>query len=323
MASFLMCVYVGLIYLTYKGMSKTSIDDPFAYSSFVPILSKTMNIQYNSFKKGSQKMDILFWIRTTVGSFLFYARCNVIKGFSDGPFFKAAVICGLIALLSFLVFTVALAVAYLLDLEDAKRPNESLRKWAQYLRDNYCSGIAEEGTVIFGVLALGFSLYARAVMGLCPEGASWLETARCNPAAASNGLPMDHVMYICMYAILVPVTVRAVRFEVNVFNWFVGVGFVIASAIHVQAGMEGWMMVAMMVLSLTLAFENERYTRQSFLDLVLVETRNKAVLAAQAEVAEVERQRVEQKAIHEKELATREQAQLVALIGNVAHDLVG
>ena len=188
MAAFLMCVYGVLIYLTYLGMSTTRTDDPFTSSKFLPFLSKTMNIKYNSFKKASQKMDVLFWIRTTVGSFLFYARCNVIKGFTDGPYFRASVICGIVALLSFIVFIVAIAVAYLLDAEDAKRPNASIRRWAQYVRDRFCSGIAEEVTVLFGGFTLGFSLYARVAMGSCPEGASWLETARCNPAARISTL---------------------------------------------------------------------------------------------------------------------------------------
>jgi hypothetical protein len=133
---------------------------------------------------------------------------------------------------------------------------------------------------------------------------------------------MDHVLYITLYPILVGVTVRAVRFEILIVTWFVGVGFVLASVLKVQAGMEGYMLIAMMVLSLTLVTENESFLRQSFLNLMHEEARNQALLAAQVEVAEIERKRVEQEVVHEKELATREQAQLVALIGNVAHDLV-
>ncbi len=291
-------------------------------SSFFPTLSPALSEAYNSYKKGCQRIDFLFGIRVAIGTVLFYARCNIISGMSDGPYFQASGVCGMVAIISFCVFSFALALVQLLDYELSKRPNELLQAWTCYVRDRFCAGTAEEITVVCGAFAFGLSLYGRVAAGLCPEGASWLETAKCNPAAATHGLPMDVVFYLALYSVLVPVTVRAVRFEIAIITWFVGVGFLFASVMRVQAGMEGWMLILMMILCLTLTCENERFLRESFLNLVHEETRNKAVLTANAEVAEVERKRVEQEVVHEKELATREQAQLVALIGNVAHDLV-
>ena len=145
-------------------------------TSLLDLINVNMPPKEAQGKRAGYTVDTLFVIRSTIGGLFFFSR--VVMGFGDNLYFRAALLCGSTALLSFSLFLVAKILVHFLDAEDAKRPNESLQAWSKYLRDRCCAGILEEITVVGGTLAFSLSLYGRADVGLCPEGASWLETAK-------------------------------------------------------------------------------------------------------------------------------------------------
>jgi signal transduction histidine kinase len=108
-----------------------------------------------------------------------------------------------------------------------------------------------------------------------------------------------------------PIVVRSIRFETVICTWFVCVFFTTLSMVHVGGELD-WVTMVLLGISLCFVFEGERLSRLSFLNLELIEAKGKA---------DVEKNKADVDRRNEMELAFKERKQLVALIGNVAHDL--
>ena len=236
------CVsYFALIQLTFSGRLITDEDiekssEPFIQRMF-PILSPAVKVRYMIYKKSFQRFDILFWVRITIGAIFYFGRCNVFHGFYDGPYFRSSIIMGIIAWSFWTLYFIILGIEILFEKESTQSINAfSSLKWVSYIQERFGTGIVEEIAVVFGQISFGLSLYARVMAGPCQEGTTWLETARCNPSANGRALPMDVVMYMTIFPIVSPQTMRSIRFESSVLMWFVLLGFVMLSMDHINAG---------------------------------------------------------------------------------------
>ena len=290
--------YVGLMKITYAGKHVSEEDIEYYREQDImkrvfPILSPGIKKRFTNFKMSCQRFDVLFFLRITIGTIFFFGRCNAFRGYHDGPYFRSFIIVGAMAWFFFILWFVAMGIEILLRKCSTQSINAVFfLQWANYMQRIISTGICEEIAVICGQVAFGLSLYGRVKAGQCLEGTTWLDSARCNPAANSHSIPMDHVMYMIVFPIVTPLTVRNIRFESGVLMWFIVVGFVILSMDHVNAGTfilppppdriqiqllsnpsplflilgpDGWMIVVIMVVSLTFVYENERFLKHSFL----------------------------------------------------------
>ena len=234
--------YIGLMKFTFCGHGVTDEDieksrEQDIMKRVFPTLSPVVKERFMLYKISCQRFDIFFFLRVTVGSIFYFTRCNAFHGLYDGPYFESSVIVGIITWNALIFFFIALGIEMLLKKASSHSINAaSLLKWASYIQKSIGTGLFEEMSAIGCQISFGLSLYGRIMAGPCPEGTSWLDTARCNPSANIRFLPMDHLMFMTITPVLAPLTLRNIRLEAAVLMWFVQLGFVLLSMDHVDAG---------------------------------------------------------------------------------------
>ena len=167
--------------------------------------------------------------------------------------------------------------------------------------------------------------------GQCAANVTLWETQRCNPAASASSIPYDHVLTLLVLPLALQSALNGMTYRGNLVCWFISSISVMFCLVLVNGRNEVWMMLNFLTI-LAVTFKHEKQARTMFIHI-------KTTLAAEKEKMEhillqqdAERNLSTEKAKHELEilalkadeecrLMEKEQQQMVAMIGNIAHDL--
>jgi hypothetical protein len=232
---------------------------------------------YRNYKKNYKGIGFIMLPRMVSGLSFTFSRLNILSGWWDGPYFAMSAGLAFFTLPMFAIFMMSTTLVSYVNSKDPEKKDTNLQGWRTFIVNNLLNGAMEESIAVVRVMCVGLSLYARVVAGACPENASFLALAQCNPMAASNGLPSDHVLFLAFLPITIPLAMKGLRLEVIIFIWFLCMGWILASIWHVGGQLE-IVTAFLMIMPLSVVFEIERLLRLSFLNLELSEERTKAML---------------------------------------------
>ena len=276
----------------------------------------------------SEYFDVsIMLILFTVGMTFWTFRCNIMHPFDDGPCFLGAFAATGIAIVLYLIFLYAYTVKTCFN--DKSLGCSKISEFI--LRSPWLGGFLKDSIAILGSIGIGLGLYGRTLNGQCPENVTLWESQRCNPFANSNSLPHDHVLFLFILPLHLHSVVDGMTFRGAIICWFISVGALIGSMACVK-GINDVFSVFLFLIIPTLTFQKDKLSRLMF-------AHNKKTLALEMEKRkytllqqQTEHQLLFEKSEHESEIISmtakaeivameNEKKQMVALIGNVAHDL--
>ena len=276
----------------------------------------------------SKYFDVQVMLILFVVSMIFWTcRCNIMHPFDDGIYFTLAFASELIAVFLYHVFLYAYTVkTYVGD------PNLQCSKISDFiLRSPWLGVFLKDSIGVMGTIGMGFGLYGRTVNGQCPENVTLWESQRCNPFANSNSLPLDHVLFLFILPLHLHSVADGMTFQCSIICWCACVVALIGSMLHI-GGVHDLFAIPLFFIIPSLLFKNAKISRLMF-------AHNKKTLAAEMDKRryillqqQTEHQLLFEKSEHESEIISmtakaeivameNEKKQMVALIGNVAHDL--
>jgi hypothetical protein len=196
--------------------------------------------------------------------------------------------------------------------------------------------------VVNGMICSGLLSVFRVVNGQCPAGTSVWQSQTCNPYASSGSIPVDDAMFLFIIPIGMQILFRP-SLHVLVVMWVVAVAIVLFNICYVDAGANGWVL-GYAPIFMNVSSEYERLSRLTFVltkkahEQRVHEVQSAATLLRAREQqleAEAQQSRLQAETMSQKHaleavqrdrsnealLAQKEQEQLRAIIGNVAHDL--
>lgn len=181
-----------------------------------------------------------------------------------------------------------------------------------------------------GVLMAGFSLFHFAMEGQCSTGRVLYRDNRCDPVVDRNTIPCDRVLMVYLSPIICQVIFKGASIQSLCLSWAIGLCMVIASFYQVSEVKQEIWTIFYSIFFLGIIFSIERCTRITYLEILKASNAESAriELITQKNEAEMNLEQNKHELIifamraeEEKRLAEKEQEQLTALIGNVAHDL--
>ena len=284
-------------------------------------------IEYQEFQEIYFDMHIMMVMFVLCVCF-YLGRCNVSHPFDDGFYFTTSFCCTITSFFLYHIFLFRYVVKYLGATENSRL----YRVLDYFVHSKGGQGnILNDITAIIGVVGVGFGLFARVFKGQCEQNVSIWEAQRCNPAANSFSLPQDHVVFLLILPLHCQSVINGMTFRATLICWLITVISIIIAIKQVGGAMDIWI-VHLSLIILGIAYKNEKLARLTF-------AHNKKISLAEEEKMkyivlqqQTERQLLLVKNRHELEilsikaeeecrLMVKEKKQMVALIGNVAHDL--
>lgn len=281
--------------------------------------------EYRAYQTAHVDLNVMMILFVT-GTLFFVNRCNVLRYFNDGVYFWCSFLCTLCSLL--LASTAVIShIAKALVVDERSR----VVKLANMMIYSSVHTYFLDGAAIFGTMGVGLGLYGRVVKGPCPVDVTLWESQRCNPGSALSSLPLDHAMFLFLLPNFAQALITGITFRATLVCWLVGTIAAAISLIHVDGILEVWSMITPLIVIVT-SYKFEKLTRLIFCN-------NRSTAAAEREKQkyillqqQAEHQLLLEKNKHELEilalnteedyrLLEKEKAQMVALIGNIAHDL--
>jgi signal transduction histidine kinase/CheY-like chemotaxis protein len=331
----LVFIYICFFFLFYRKKSdKSSLIDQHEKGIFPVFTDPDVIHAYRDYKITFKSLGPLSLPRSIVNIVFLQSLRKLSCGWSNSPLgINYSMV--LVAIISFVIIYVSAAVtAAVIARLDPNSANERLQYWKKLLRSTLLNGILEEIIAVSAVVWCGLILYGRV-------GASALDAegpTSCVAALTSlNALPTGHIFFMAFLAISIPLSLRGIRFEVAILLLLICVVSVIAALNKIGRSVD-FLSIALYIIPLTMIFEHERFMRLSFLNLKITEQRSEALIEVStrsisrifiggfftqcAHFCPLSSQlttKLERR--NQKELAALERAQLVAIIGNVAHDL--
>ena len=270
--------YAGFLYVMWstKGDRK-SIAAQHATGAFPVFSDPSVMVAYRNYKNNYKGIGFVSLPRMIASITFASTRLNIFSGFWGGPLFATTAGLATLAMCMFALYILASSLVTYVNTKDPEGTNERLQGWKKFCLNYFLNGNMDESLALIRVVCIGLSLYARVVAGACPENTPFLDIAQCNPMAATRGLPVDHVLFLAFLPIIMPLSLKGMRFEATIFVWFVSVGWIFASILHLGGQLEA-VTAIVIIVPLSVAFELERMLRLSFLNLELAEDRTKAML---------------------------------------------
>jgi hypothetical protein len=188
-----------------------------------------------------------------------------------------------------------------------------------------------DGVAFFGVLGMGIGLYARVLNGQCDENADYWDIGRCNYMTGLTAAPTDYVLYMTILPIYLQQILRGLSFRMALFSWFFSAFSVTVSIMQATKAIDlGTLGCSLRVLLMLYSYE--KMSRVIFVKnrtLAAANLANKAHMvfkqkSEQLRITEKNKYKLEIRAFkaeEESRLLESERKQMVALLGNVAHDL--
>ena len=282
--------------------------------------------EYQEYQKANIDVHVMI-IVATLGAIFYIGRCNIMHSFDDGAYFTYSLLSTSCPLFLYLIHIFGFAVKrFSVEKKNLLHRSSSFIVNSLWLADLFKYFIAISGT-----LGVSFGLLGRVLNGQCPANVTLWETQRCNPVANASSIPYDHAMYLLMLPLFLQSALNGMTYSGTVICCCVSTITVIICLIHVHGVLEVWTILNSLVI-LVITYKQEKQARTMFIYI-------KTTLAAEKEKMEhillqqsAERNLSAEKAKHEQailsieaegecRLMEKEQQQMVAMIGNVAHDL--
>ena len=256
----------------------------------------------------------------------YLGRCNIQHSFDDGIYFTYSVIST-----SCSFFTFILLVSCFVAKRYSADRSAAFKASAFIFNSPYLLDFFRDLTAVAGTLGLGLGLLGRVANGQCPDNFTLWEAQRCNPVAIGHAIPVDHAMYMLLMPLFVQAVVTGVTYRGILVCWCTATVAIITCIVYLGAWLEIWvLLIAVWVLVLT--FKIEKLARQTFRHTQSILAKEKentemALLQQHTEhdmLSEKIKHQLEifsMKAHEECRLMEKEQEQMVAMIGNIAHDL--
>lgn len=282
--------------------------------------------QYREHQKSHFDLNLMITLFVLCSAF-FFLRCNFFHFLNDGRLFILSFTSTFCAFFLYLIFL----AAYIKKSSETDT-SRGQSHWASFILDSrWLRDSLADAIAIFGSFGISVGLYARILNGQCPQNVNIWDSQRCNPFSSSSSLPSDHVVFVCILPILSQTVINGMTFRCCVLCWLFSATTVIMSVIEVNGRLEAFTLLTSMIV-LALVYRNENLMRLTFSQkrqtaLAEKDKRRCVLLQQQAEhqlLTEKNSYAMEilaMKAEEECKLKEMERTQMVALLGNVAHDL--
>jgi hypothetical protein len=281
--------------------------------------------EYREYRKSNCDFKVMFLLYTLSTSF-FFVRCNIFNHFNDGFYFSCSFGCTVISFFLCLIF-ISIYFLKTHGIDGKTFVSDAFPIWFS----KYFDSLFEDAIAIVGTLGVSLGLYARVANGRCKENVTLWESQRCNTGAGVSALPLDHALFLFLLPTFCQSLINGMSFRATIIVWLIGTTAAAISLVHLNSLLEIFSMIApCMIIVITYRFE--KLTRTTF-------SNNRKTAAAEMEKQKyiLLQQQAEQqllfemnkhelvilamKAEEECRLMEKEKEQMVALIGNIAHDL--
>lgn len=279
--------------------------------------------EYREYRKSDNDIKVMLVTYVLCISF-YFLRCNVANHVNDGFFFTCSFVCLSISSVMCLIFVICKVMkAYGTDVISQAHVVLPVTKFLEYFY--------EDTLAILGSTGVSINLYARVASGKCMENVTIWESQRCNPGASVSGLPLDHTMFLFLLPTFCASLLNGMTFRGTIIVWLIGTLGAIFSMIRLSSSTEIFALLVPLTIIVTL-YRYEKLTRITF-------SNNRKKVAAEMEKQKyiLLQQQAEQqlafemnkhelvilamKAEEECRLMEKEKEHMLALIGNIAHDL--
>ena len=268
-------------------------------------------------------MLILFFFGSCFDDF----RCNILHAHKYGFYFAcslASTSCSFILYL--MLFTCHLVKHCIVD------HSSRLCKAADYILNSpWIGDIYKDLIAITGILGVTIGLVGRVMNGACSDHVFLWESQKCNPVAACFLLLQDHVMFISILPIIAQSLLNGVTYRCSVISWCISTFTVIACHFHVQGWLDVWIMLTPFGILATL-YRHKKLARvtcgHNIRTNLLEKQKRIHTLLQQCAERDLQSTNLKHdleimslKAQEECRLIETEYQQMVAMIGNIVHDL--
>jgi hypothetical protein len=281
--------------------------------------------EYREYRKSCDDFKVMSVLYVLSTSF-FFVRCNIFNHFNDGYYFSCSFGCTLISFVLCLIFI----TSYLLRFCGI---DESTLTFGAppILVTKHFESLFGDTIAIVGTLGVSFGLYGRVANGQCIENVTLWESQRCNTGAGVSALPVDHAMFIFLLPTFCQSLICGMSFRGTLVVWLIGTTSAAICLYHLNSVLEIYSMISPCMI-IVITYRYEKITRTTFSNnrktaAAEMEKQKYILLQQQAEqqlLFEINKHELvilAMKAEEECRLMEKEKEQMVALIGNIAHDL--
>ena len=302
-----------------KKASESPWDNPFFFDSADWARYQKYQIAYFNMNV----MLILFFL----ASCFFVSRCNILHAHDDGFYFA----CSLANTISSFILYLMFFMCYLVKHSSVDQSYPLCRAADYILSSPWIGDIYKDLIAITGILGVTLGLVGRVMNGACSDHVSLWESQRCNSAAAYSSLPQDHVMFIFLLPIIAQSLLNGVTYRCSVICWCISTLAVTACLFYVQGWLDVWILLTPFS-TLTILYRHEKLARVTFGHNMrtahLEKQKRKHIILQQVAERDLMSSNLKHhleimslKAHEECRLIEKEHQQMVAMIGNIAHDL--
>ena len=299
--------------------SESSWDYPFFFDSADWARYQKYQIVYFN-------MDVMF-ILYFFGGWFFLCRLNILHAYEDGFYFACSLATSTCAFFLYLMFFTCSAIKHCCVDHNCRL------YWAadNLLNSPWTGDIYKDLIAITGILGVSFGLVGRVMNGACSDRVSLWESQRCNPVAACSSLPQDYVMYMFILPLVAQSFLTGMTYRCSVICWCITTFTVMACLFKVQGWFDAWILLTP-ISTLAILYRQEKLSRVTFghnMRTALSEKqKRKHILLQQGAERDLLSTNLKHhleilslKAQEECRLIEKEHQQMVAMIGNIAHDL--
>jgi hypothetical protein len=295
-------------------------------TNFSFFFDKDLMIEYRKYQRACFDTTVML-AAFCVGMTFFFGRANILFTFYDGFHFSCAFFLLCLALLIYLVLLSSHLISDYVDTGQGY-----YRKFSTFVMSNSSMiFLSHDFLAVCGTLGFCIGLYSRVLSGQCPADVTIWGAQRCNHLSSSNSVPMDHVMFVSLCPIFCQLLISGISFGASLTCCFMSTAFVAVSIIHVDGKLDIWVLLSSLIIML-ITYNHEKLARLTFthtqrVSAIELDKRKHIMLHQQAEhdlFNEKNKHQIEMQTMmaeEERRLMESEKKQMIALLGNVAHDL--
>jgi hypothetical protein len=266
-------------------------------------------------------------IGVAVGSYFIFTTYNPLNIFDGEPLHGLSSLCCALGFLFYLVFSFERFVEFCI-------PEDKCilcRIFHFISKSPWLQLAGPDGVAFLGAVGMGIGLYARVLNGHCDENADYWDIGRCNYMTGLTAAPTDYVVYMTLLPLYLQQILRGLSFRMAVITCGISTFSVAVSIMQATKAIDlGTLGCSLRVLLMLYSYE--KMSRVIFVKnrtLAAANLANKAHMvfkqkSEQLRITEKNKYELEIRAFkaeEESRLLESERKQMVALLGNVAHDL--
>jgi hypothetical protein len=295
-------------------------------TNFTFFFDQDLMIEYRQYQRAYFDSSIML-AGFFVGMIFLFARANFVSAFYDGFHFSCAFILICTALVIYLILLSSHLIKDYADTEQGY-----FHQFSTFVISNPSMRfLSHDFLAVCGTLGFCFGLYSRVLSGQCPADVTIWGAQRCNHLSSAKSVPMDHVMFVSLCPIFCQLLISGMSFGASLTCCIVSTASVALSIIHVDGKLDIWVLLSSFIIML-ITYNHEKLARLTFthtqrVSAIELDKRKHIMLHQQAEhdlFSEKNKHQIEMQTMiaeEERRLMESEKKQMIALLGNVAHDL--